>query len=87
MGMHLRDHRVQARLTQKDAASLCGISRHTLARIENGDPAVSIGQVFKVAEVVKAPLLVPGKPVAATAEPAIRRRVRKPKAASPSYPQ
>lgn len=54
VGESLRTHRVAMRLTQDLASVKAEISRQTASRIEQGDPAVSIGQVLRYADILGA---------------------------------
>ena len=54
MGQTLRSYRLAARLTQDTAAERAGVSRQTISRIEKGDPSVSVGQILRLADAVKA---------------------------------
>ncbi|MCY4128897.1 MAG: helix-turn-helix transcriptional regulator [Gammaproteobacteria bacterium] len=45
LGGSLRTARIRRRLSQKDMASLMGVSIGTVQRIERGDPGVAIGSI------------------------------------------
>lgn len=74
VGDALRSYRLKARLTQQAAASHAGISRQTVSRIESGDPSVSVGQLIRFADAIKALALF--QFVGAGDAPAGTRRVR-----------
>lgn len=46
LGEHLARTRLARGDTQKVAGERCGLHAQTIARIEQGDPAVAIGKVF-----------------------------------------
>ncbi len=46
LGEHLRRARLARKDTQAVAAERCGLHAQTIARIEAGDPGVSIGKLF-----------------------------------------
>lgn len=48
IGDHLRTWRKLHAMTAAEVATRAGISRGTLRRLENGDPAVSLGVVLSV---------------------------------------
>lgn len=48
LGKHLARTRLARGDTQKVAAERCNLHAQTVARIEQGDPAVSIGKVFEL---------------------------------------
>ncbi len=56
IGMQVAQARRAQRRTAADIAERAGISRPTLRRIENGDPAVAAGTVFEVAALLGVPL-------------------------------
>ena len=45
LGESLRTARIRRRLSQKDMATLMGVSIGTVQRIERGDPGVAIGNI------------------------------------------
>ena len=54
LGVSLRGHRINSRLTQEDIAAKGQFSRQTVARIERGDPSVAWGQVARYAGIIGA---------------------------------
>jgi transcriptional regulator with XRE-family HTH domain len=56
LGQQIRLARLARGMTAEHLAGSAGISRKTLAAIENGSAAASIGNVFKVATIVGVPL-------------------------------
>ncbi len=59
LGQLIRIGRIERKLTAQDLAARAGISRALLYRIEQGDPACSIGAVFEAATIVGVPLFDP----------------------------
>ncbi len=49
---HIKVTRIERGITTEDMAARAGISRGLLRRIENGDPACSIGTVFEVVTIL-----------------------------------
>ncbi len=43
LGLRLKEARIRSRQTQDELGARIGVSRQTLARMEKGDPTVSIG--------------------------------------------
>lgn len=54
IGEHLSARRRLRGITQTDLATRAGMSTRTLAKIENGDPGVSLGKVLAVARILGA---------------------------------
>jgi transcriptional regulator with XRE-family HTH domain len=52
LGKLIREERIARGITTTDLASRAGISRDLLYRIEQGDPACSIGAMFEAAAIV-----------------------------------
>lgn len=73
MGMMLKNLRLAKELTFEEVVRTCGFSRQTVWRIEKGDPAVSIGQVARYAELLG---LISDVPEPATSEAAAVRGAR-----------
>lgn len=53
---HIKAARVASGTTAGDLATRAGISRDLLYRIENADPACSVGVVFEIASLLGLPL-------------------------------
>ncbi|HQV17442.1 MAG: helix-turn-helix domain-containing protein [Gordonia sp.] len=56
LGAQVRAARVEKRWTGDDLAEAAGVSRYTITQIENGAPAVGIGNVLSVAAIAGVPL-------------------------------
>ncbi|MGH2925971.1 MAG: helix-turn-helix transcriptional regulator [Solirubrobacterales bacterium] len=56
LGSEIRQARIDRRWTVRELAERAGISPHTLLRVEKGDPGVSLGVAFDVANLVGVPL-------------------------------
>ncbi|HEV3105516.1 MAG TPA: helix-turn-helix transcriptional regulator [Trinickia sp.] len=52
LGAHLARLRIARRLQQGAAATRAGISRNTASRLENGDPAVALGQWLRYLDAI-----------------------------------
>ena len=50
IGIFIKARRTQQKLTTQDAAFLCGISAHTLNKIENGFAGVKFGTLLRVTD-------------------------------------
>jgi len=48
LGQYVKARRTQAGLRIDDAADLCGVSKDTLSRIENGKDTVQVGSLLRV---------------------------------------
>ncbi len=59
LGEKISRSRLARRVRQADAAARAGIARSTASRIEQGDPAVAIGQVLRYLDAI-----APGKTLA-----------------------
>jgi transcriptional regulator with XRE-family HTH domain len=56
LGMQVRTHRLERRITTAELAERAGISRDLLYRVEKGDPRVTLGVAFELAAIVGVPL-------------------------------
>lgn len=56
LGMQVRTHRLERRMTTAELAERAGISRDLLYRVEKGDPRVTLGVAFELAAIVGVPL-------------------------------
>ena len=56
LGSEIRQARIERRWTVRELAERAGISTNTLQRVESGDPTVSLGIAFDVANLVGVPL-------------------------------
>lgn len=56
LGMQIRAHRLERRMTAAELAERAGISRDMLYRVEKGDPRVTLGVAFELAAIVGIPL-------------------------------
>jgi transcriptional regulator with XRE-family HTH domain len=59
MGANVRTARLNRRWTAAELAAHAGCSRHTVAAIEHGRPAVAFGHVLNVCAALAIPLFVP----------------------------
>lgn len=56
LGQQIKAARFARRWTAAELAARVGVDRRTIAAIEAGDPAVSIGNVFNAADILGVPL-------------------------------
>jgi transcriptional regulator with XRE-family HTH domain len=56
LGVQIQEGRHARRWSAEELAKRVGISRPTLAKIEKGDPSVSLGAAFEAARLVGVPL-------------------------------
>ena len=58
LGQQIKTARVMRKWTALELAARLGVDRRTVAAIEAGNPAVSIGNVFNAADILNVPLFV-----------------------------
>ncbi|RLA37899.1 MAG: transcriptional regulator [Gammaproteobacteria bacterium] len=58
IGMTIRIRRKQLGMTQLDLAEIAGLQRQTIGRVENGNEAVTVATVARVAAAVGLDLMV-----------------------------
>lgn len=56
LGQQIKAARFARKWTATELADRLGVDRRTVAAIEAGDPAVSIGNVFNAADILRVPL-------------------------------
>lgn len=56
LGQQIKAARIARRWPATELASRIGVDRRTVAAVEAGDPAVSIGNVFNAADILGVPL-------------------------------
>jgi transcriptional regulator with XRE-family HTH domain len=56
LGQQIKQARVARKWTATDLAGRIGVDRRTVAAIEAGDPAVSVGNAFNAADILGVPL-------------------------------
>jgi len=53
LGLNVREHRKRNLYTQSEFAKVCDIPREQIGRIERGEINTSVGNIFKIAIVLK----------------------------------
>lgn len=48
LGLAIKARRTQSNLRLEDAASLCGVAKQTLQRIEHGETSTQLGNVLRI---------------------------------------
>lgn len=56
LGLLIRQHRLERKMTAAELAQRAGVSRGLVQRAERGDPGCAIGAVFELAAIVGVPL-------------------------------
>lgn len=56
LGLLIRQHRLERKMTAAELAQRAGVSRGLVQRAERGEPGCAIGAVFELATIVGVPL-------------------------------